>query len=252
MDKQEVSPKPDILLPNPVKADQLDLFGEEFFITEIQEGDDVHIGGGLAQGDFWLRCDWSEFAQELTKITPERLEELYQDSGDWKDELTGVDEETKRLIFATYKTAQTIQRLLGNPATETKRSDSFNAFSNGVKKAACIKPLSRCRGEAMCTEYSLLAQHVLSSRLQVPTAVVVGQMDIPGFAPGNHTFNVVKEGNLVYDPTMTMAQPTLWPPRLFQMERPLTARTLSNKTQSDLNIIKGTDILTKQTVFYGS
>jgi hypothetical protein len=62
---------------NPVAKEDLTAYNEEFFIPHVKDGQDVLVGHGLSDGDFYLRCDFSVFAEKLKAVTPEKLEELF-------------------------------------------------------------------------------------------------------------------------------------------------------------------------------
>ena len=66
---------------NPAKTEVLTAFNDEFIIPKITDGQDVKVGWGLSDGDYYLRCDFSEFDDKLKVVTPEKLEELFVADG---------------------------------------------------------------------------------------------------------------------------------------------------------------------------
>ena len=62
---------------NRAEMEPLTAYDEEFLIPHVAEGEDVLIGRGFTDGDFYLRCDFSAFAEKLKVVTPEKLEKLF-------------------------------------------------------------------------------------------------------------------------------------------------------------------------------
>jgi len=231
---------------HPAKVETLTPYNEEFFVEEIKEGEDVLVGGGLGDGKYWLRCDWSAFGTELDNLSPQRLNDFFDRVGGLQEQAPQLGAETRKMLHACWRAAQKAQQVLGKPGLEFIRNESFSQYSNHQKPADCIKPLSASRGEAVCTEFALITHHVLD-RLGIKSSVVIGAYK-PNQAelPGRHTFLVLDSGKVVFDPTTTATQADCWPPKVFKAERPLTVNSLKDmSTEGEFgHKIKCSDILT--------
>lgn len=244
---------------NPAVVEVLTAFNDEFIIPKIGDGQDVKVGGSLSDGDFYLRCDFSDFDEKLKVVTPEKLEELFVTAGKLEKKIPNLDENTRRMLNICWRTARIAKSMLGDIGSETKRNNSFSEYKSKTKegKKVCVKPLSKCRGQAVCAEYSLMAQHILE-KLGIEASVVVGAFaENPNDRlAGRHTFLVLEDSNYVFDPTHTAQQNGGWPPKVFVPETPLTVDSLRNMSADDTKPfgkkIKCTDLLTKDDRIYGT
>ena len=244
---------------NPAKEEVLTAFNDEFLIPKITDGQDVKVGGGLSDGDFYIRCNFSDFDDKLKVVTPEKLEELFVGDGKLEQSLPDFDEDTRRLLNICWRTARISKSMLSDVGSETKRNDSFSEYktktANGKK--VCVKPLSKCRGQAVCAEYSLMAQHILD-KLGIQASVVVGAFaeNPDDQLAGRPTYLVLESGKYVFDPTHSAQQEGGWPPKVFTPETPLTVESLRNMGTDDTKPfgkkIKCTDLLTKENKIYGT
>jgi hypothetical protein len=242
----------------PAQMHHLTAYDSEFFIRKINDGEDVLVGEGFTQGRFWIRCDWKSFESDLAKVTPQRLDELFKETNGMQEQAPGQDDGTRVIMHACWRSTQKAQQILGAVGSENKRNDSFDSFSNNAKpKADCVKPLSKCKDEAVCSEYALLVHHILE-KAGVPSSVVIGAtLSDPKKELGDrHTFLVLDEGRLVYDPTYSASQAKCWPPKLFKAEAPLTTESLTDMSTSGDGAfgkkIKCTDLMTNEVRYYGS
>ena len=244
---------------NRAEMEPLTAYDEEFFIPHVAEGEDVLIGRGFADGDCYLRCDFSAFAEKLKAITPEELEELFEAVGKLEQQAPDQSEDKRRLLNACWRTARIVRNLLGDPGSEFQRKQSFIEYATQTAegKKVCIKPLSKSKGLAVCSEYSLLAHHVLE-KLGIQSSIVVGAFtnDVEDPLADRHTFLVLENGNHVFDPTHTLVQKDGWPPKVFTPETPLTVENLKNMETDDSESfgrkIICTDLLTKEKKVYGT
>ncbi len=239
--------------------ESLTAYGEEFFIPEIFDGQDVPVGGGYG-GTYYLRCDFSAFAEKLKNLTPEELERRFVNDGEFKKQFPEMSESERKLLYVCWVAGKITRNILGNVANETIRNDSFAAryrtkTENGTP--VCVKPLSGCRDESVCSEYALMSHHILK-KLGVRSAVVIGAFNenIADELVDRHTFLVLDNGQYVFDPTHTADQELCWPPKVFVAESPLTAETLKDttKTLDDSFGVKivCTDLVNKEQKLYGS
>lgn len=244
---------------NPTKMETLTAYNEEFFIPRVEEGQDVLVGRGLADGDFYIRCDFSAFAEKLKEITPEKLEELFSAGGKLEKQTPDLDENTRRLLNSCWRTARITRNLLGDVGSEFQRNQSFSDYSTKTvdDKKVCVKPLSKSRGQAVCSEYVLMAHHVLE-KLGIQSSIVIGAFSEDPKDPlaDKHTFLVLENGRYVFDPTHTAQQKDSWPPKVFVPETLLTVDSLRDTETDDSKPfgrkIKCKDLLTKEERLYGS
>jgi len=244
---------------HPVTKEALTAYDEEFFIPHVEDDQDVLVGRGLSDGDFYLRCDFSAFAEKLKGITPEKLEELFVAAGKLEQQSPDLDEDTRRMLNTCWRTARVAKSMLGDVGSESQRNQSFSDYPSKTAdgKKVCVKPLSECRGEAVCSEYSLMAHHVLE-KLGIQSSIVVGAFsdDPKDHLAGRHTFLVLENGRYVFDPTHTAQQEQSWPPKVLSPETPLTIESLKNMSTDDSQPfgrkITCIDLITKEEKVYGS
>lgn len=171
--KEEVATGGRVIV-NPVNAEQLTPYNEEFLIDIIGDGEDIHLGYGFGVGNYWIRCDFSNFDALLAGVTNERLTTFYDRVNNLKDVVPNFDERTRELVHTCWRSAQKAQQILGTPDQENVRLDSFERYSNHQKPVDdCIKPLSKTIGQAACAEFAFLSKYILE-RLGVKSKVVVG------------------------------------------------------------------------------
>lgn len=254
--REDLGTKEKPIHPNLVDAKPLTPYDEEFFIENIKEGDDVLVGKGFADGAYYLRCDFSSFEEKLADVTVERLEEKFNQAKKLEEQAPDLDEKTRRLINACWRVTRITKNLLGDPGSEVVRNDSFSRFKVEGERLS-IKPLSQCKGEAVCSEYSFLAHHILK-KLGVESSLIVGAFsaDTNNLLTNRHTFLVLEGGQLVYDPTHSATEKDCWPPKVFTSEKPLTVENLEDMSTDEKGSfghkIKCTDLLTKEVRIYGS
>ncbi len=258
---QEAEQSKECVEVNPAKMEPLTAYNEEFLIKHVEEGQDVPIGVNLGWGDFYIRCDFAAFTDNLKTVTPERLEEKFVNNGKLAKQAPALDEDTRRLLHACWQTAMLVQKSLGDVGQDFVRDASFNRYSKETKsgKKVCIKPLSECKDKAVCAEYALLSQHILN-KLGIPSSVIIGAFiedpeELDTLA-NRHTYLVLKEGQLVYDPTHSALQEKCWPPKVFKAEKPMTIESLRDMS-TDENEPFGRrfrckDLLTKIERIYGT
>ncbi len=244
---------------NRAEMEPLTAFDEEFLIPHVAEGEDILIGRGFTDGDFYLRCDFSAFAEKLKVVTPEKLEELFISVGKLEQQAPDLDEDKRRLLNSCWRVARIVRNLLEAPGSEFKRNQSFSDYATQTKdgKKVCVKPLSESKGLAVCGEYSILAHHVLE-KLGIQSSIVVGAFtdDVEDQLADRHTFLVLEDGNYVFDPTHSLVQKDSWPPKVFAPETPLTVDNLRDMGTDDSKPfgrkITCTDMLTKEEKIYGT
>lgn len=240
-------------------TDFLTPYQQEYLMSDIKDGEDVHVGQSLVAGKYYLRADFSSFDEKITYVNPEELERKFESVGKLEKQAPDLEEETRRLLHACWRTARITRHLLGDLSSEEVRNSSFDKYagitSEGVK--LCIKPLSKCINEAVCSEYSLLSYYILK-KLGIESSVVVGAFSEDSKEPPSdmHTYLVLQNGEYVFDPTYTASQEESWPPRVLTPEFPLTIDSLKNmELGPDKPFGKKafcTDLLTKETKVYGS
>ena len=243
----------------PATKEALTAFNEEFFIPHVEDGQDVLIGRGLLDGDFYLRCDFSTFAKKLVSVTPEKLEELFTSASKLEQQAPDLDENTRRLLNICWRVARVSRNMLGDVGPAFDRMKSFSDYQAKTVdgKKVCVKPLSECHGLAVCSEYALMAHHILE-RLGVQSSIVVGAFsdDPKDELAERHTFLVLENGKYVFDPTHTAQQKDSWPPKVFMPEVPLTVESLRDMEVDDSKSfgrkIICRDVLTKKERVYGS
>lgn len=244
---------------NPAIAEALTAYNDEFIIPKITDGQDVKVGGGLSDGDYYLRCDFSAFDEKLKAITPEKLEELFVAAGKLEQQSPDLDEDTRRMLNTCWRTARVAKSMLGDVGSEFQRNQSFSDYPSKTVdgKKVCVKPLSKSRGQAVCSEYALMSQHILE-KLGIQASVVVGAFseDPKDQLAGRHTFLVLEGGKYVFDPTHSAQQKDGWPPKVFTPETPLTVDSLRDMETDDSKPfgqkITCKDLLTKEERIYGS
>lgn len=246
---------------NLAPAEPLTPYDEEFYIPHVADGQDVRVGTAFTvTGEiFYLHCDFVAFASKLKDVTPQKLDEMFVADGKLESQFPDLDEDARRLLYTCWRTARIVRNLLGDVTSDDARYMSFDAYkqesNTGIKE--CIKPLSECRGTAVCSEYALLA-HAVLRKLGLASAVVVGayESSADGVLTGRHTYLVLQDGAVMFDPTHTAQQPDSWPPKVFIPSEPLTVQTLRNMSTGDDepfgHKIQCTDIVTKQVAQYGS
>ncbi len=254
---ESIEPKPVEL--NLAPAEPLTPYDEEFIIPSVADGQDVRVGSSLTGEKYYLHCDFNAFADKLKDITTAKLTEMFVADGKLESQFPDLDEASRQQIYVCWRAARIVRNLLGDVASEQARNMSFDNFrqvsSAGQKE--CIKPLSKCVGESACSEYALMAHEVLR-RLGVESSIVVGAYDgsAEGDIAGRHTYLVLQDGAIVFDPTHTAQQNDSWPPKVFTASEPLTLQTLRNMSTSDDepfgHKVACQDIVTKQVVRYGS
>ncbi len=244
---------------NPVEKEALTAYDEEFFIPHVADGQDILVGRGLADGDFYIRCDFSAFAEKLKAVTPEKLEELFAAAGKLEQQAPDLDEDTRRLLNSCWRTARVTRNMLGEVGSEFQRNQSFSEYSTKTVdgKKVCVKPLSKSQGLAVCSEYALMTHHVLE-KLGIQSSIVIGAFseDPKDELAGRHTFLVLEGGKYVFDPTHTAQQKDGWPPKVFVPETPLIVDSLRDMETDDSRPfgrkITCKDLLTKEEKIYGS
>jgi len=244
---------------NPAITEVLTAYNDEFIIPKITDGQDVKVGSGLADGDYYIRCDFSDFEEKLKAITPEKLEELFVAAGKLGQQSPDLDEDTRRMLNTCWRTARVAKSMLGDVGSEFQRNQSFSDYPSKTAdgKKVCVKPLSKSRGQAVCSEYALMSQHILE-KLGIQASVVVGAFseDPKDQLAGRHTFLVLEGGKYVFDPTHSAQQKDGWPPKVFTPETPLTVDSLRDMETDDSKPfgrkITCKDLLTKEERIYGS
>jgi len=244
---------------NPVTKEDLTAYDEEFFIPHVENGQDVLIGRGLADGEFYLRCDFEAFTEKLKTVTPEKLEELFITAKKLEKQAPNLDENTRRLLNTCWRVARISRNILGEVGSEFKRNQSFSEYQTKTVdgKKVCLKPLSQSHDLAVCSEYVLLSHHILE-KLGVQSSIVVGAFseDPKDTLADRHTFLVLENGQYVFDPTHTAQQKDGWPPKVFVPEVIMTVDALKDM-ETDENKPFGKkivckDLLTKKEKLYGS
>jgi len=245
---------------NPVEKEDLTAYNEEYFIKHVEEGQDVNIGQSFSKGKYYLRCDFSAFTEKLKKVVPEKLEELFVAAGKFEKQAPDLDENTRRLLNACWRVSKITRNMLGNVGSESERNQSFDKYATKTMdgKKVCVKLLSESQGSAVCSEYSLMAHHILE-KLGIKSSVVIGAFsEDPKDTRGSdrHTFLVLEDGKYVFDPTLTALQEDSWPPKVFSSEIPFTVDSVRDmETDDDKPFgrkITCTDLLTKEELAYGS
>ncbi len=242
-----------------VVGETLTAYDEEFYIPHVVDGQDVLVGRGLSDGDLYLRCDYSAFAETLSRFTPEKLDKHFVAVGRFEQQAPELDEDTRKLLNACWGAARVTRNILGDVGSEINRNQSFDEYKGKTAdgKKVCVKPLSRSHGTAVCSEYALMAHHILE-KLGIQSSIVIGAFskDPKDSLSDRHTFLVLEGGKYVFDPTHTAQQKDSWPPRVFVCEVPLTVESLRDMETDDSKpfgrkiICK--DLLTKEEVRYGS
>ena len=244
---------------NPIAGEALTAYDEEFFIPHIEEGQDILVGRGLVDGDFYLRCDFSAFAEKLKEVTSEKLEKIFAADGKLKQQAPDLDEETRRLLNTCWRTARITRNMLGDVGSGFQRNQSFSEYSTKTAdgKKFCIKPLSKTHGQAVCSEYVLMAHHILK-KLGIQSSIIIGAFseNPKDELADRHTFLVLEGGQYVFDPTHTAQQKNSWPPKVFAPETPLTVDLLRDMETDDSKPfgkkITCKNLLTKEDRIYGS
>lgn len=254
-------PAPKIETPktsiNLAKSESLTPYNEEFIIPHVSDGESILIGRNFYDGNLYLKADFSSFSEKLIHYTPEKLEKYYQKSKGLMEKVApNTDENTKRLLHACWRATRIARNLLGNVSSEHLRNSSFDEYKTTIdSKKACIKPLSQCQGESVCSEYSLLTHHVLE-KLGIPSSIVIGafseNLNIPESLADRHTFLVLENGKYVFDPTHTANQEDSWPPIVLSPERPFTVESLKRLPSENNHHYVCNDILTGKKLIYGS
>ncbi|HOX97528.1 MAG TPA: hypothetical protein PL066_04235 [bacterium] len=241
------------------KIESLTAYDEEFFISEVLDGQDIRVGAGAKDGSYYLRCNFSFFADKLKKVTSEELDSRFVNDGKFEKQFPEMPEFERKLLYTCWMVSKIVQNMLGDVANDDARNNSFARYHGQTEsgKNVCVKPLSECRGESVCSEYALMSYHILK-KLGVQSAVVVGAFNdnINKGIADRHTFLVLDNGKYVFDPTHTVGQELCWPPKVFAAESPLTAETLKD-TSKNLDDPFGvkivcTDLVTKDQKLYGS
>ena len=255
---QGIEQKKKEVILRPVKENPLTAYNEEFLIDQVNEGEDVLVGWGGGEGKFYLRCDFSSFAEILKVVTPENLDKFFNEAGKLIDKLPDLDEETRKLLHTCWRATRITKKMLGPVASEFVRNNSFGKFKQGEERI-CVKPLSQCRGEAVCSEYALTAQHILQ-KLGIKSSVVIGAFsnNPENALADRHTFLVLDDGKVVFDPTHSASagDSDSWPPQVFVPEKPLTLENLQNMSTDEKeefgHKMKCTNLITKEVKMYGS
>ena len=244
---------------NLATVDSLTPYEQEYFIPEIKEGEDIHVGQDWVLGKLYLKADFSNFEEKLSYVNAQELESQFEKVGKLEKELPHLDEDTRRFIHTCWRAARITRHLLGEPSSETLRNNSFEKYhakdENGVK--ICVKPLSETVNQAVCAEYCLLSHYILK-KLGIESSIVVGAFSEESENPTffMHTYLVLNKGEYVFDPTHTASQKGSWPPKIFRTEFFLTADSLKNmETDPEKPFGKKafcTNILTKEKKVYGS
>jgi len=244
---------------NPAITEVLTAYNDEFIIPKITDGQDVKVGGGLADGDYYIRCDFPAFEEKLKAITPEKLEELFVAAGKLEQQSPDLDEDTRRMLNTCWRTARVAKSMLGDVGSEFQRNQSFSDYPSKTAdgKKVCVKPLSKSHGQAVCSEYALMSQHILE-KLGIQASVVIGAFseNPKDQLADRHTFLVLEGGKYVFDPTHSAQQKDGWPPKVFTPETPLTVDSLRDMETDDSKPfgrkITCRDLLTKEERIYGS
>ena len=163
------------------------------------------------------------------------------------------------MLNTCWRTARVAKSMLGDVGSEFQRNQSFSDYPSKTAdgKKVCVKPLSKSRGQAVCSEYALMSQHILE-KLGIQASVVVGAFseDPKDQLAGRHTFLVLEGGKYVFDPTHSAQQKDGWPPKVFTPETPLTVDSLRDMETDDSKPfgrkITCKDLLTKEERIYGS
>lgn len=253
---QEIEQKKKEIVLHPVEEKPLTPYNEEFLIDQVNEGEDVLIGWGGGVGKFYLRCDFSSFAEILKVVTPENLDKFFDQVNKLTDQAPDLDEETRKLLHTCWRATRITKNMLGPVGSEFARNDSFSKFKVEGENFS-VKPLSQCKGEAVCSEYALMAQHVLG-KLGIKSSVVVGAFSDNPENPlaDRHTFVVLDDGKMVFDPTHSASGKECWPPQVFIPEKPLTLEKLQNMSTDEKeefgHKMRCTNLLTKEVKVYGS
>lgn len=253
---------PETVALNIPRQEQLTAYDDEFMIQRIDDGQDILVGGGLADGNYFIQCDYASFAALLDQknVDITKLEEMFAQVGKLEKELPQFDEQTRKLIHACWRASRIVKNILGEVGSETKRNNSFSRFQTrdgNTGRKICQKPLSTCRNEAVCSEYTLLTHYILR-RFGYDSTVIVGAFtdDPDNNLAGRHTFLTVENGNLIFDPTHSAQQQDNWPPKISKPDNAFTPETLRDMS-TDENTqfgkkIRCTDLITGQVTLYGT
>ncbi|MEI6327383.1 MAG: hypothetical protein WCO78_04695 [Candidatus Roizmanbacteria bacterium] len=257
-DKPDISIRPDKepkILPHLAEYRSLTAYNDEFIINNVKEGDDILVGGGLADGAYLLRSDYSSFEERLKVVTPEKLADYFGQAKNLMEQAPDLDEDTRRLLHTCWRVTRITKNMLGPLASEFARNNSFSRYKAEGEKY-CIKPLSRCMNEAVCSEYALMAHHILN-KLGIKSSIIVGAFSANpnDHLSDRHTFLVLEDGKYVFDPTHTALGTDCWPPKVFLPDRPLTLENLEDMSVDGNEFghkMVCTDFLTKEIRKYGS
>lgn len=252
--KEDDMQKEETLSLRLTNAESLTPYQQEYFISDVKNGEDIHIGW-----NYYIRADFSNFDEKLEYVNSEALERLFEEVGELKKEAPNLDKETRRLLHACWRTTRITRHFLGDVSSARMRNKSFDKYEgiNNKEVKMCIKPLSECLNEAVCSEYCLLSHYILK-KLGIKSSIVIGAFSEENKEPpaSMHTYLVLENGEYVFDPTYTASQEESWPPKVFITEFPFTANSLKDM-ETDPKKPFGkkafcTDLLTNERKVYGS
>ena len=217
-----------------------------YIAPKVNQGDDIYVGYTGACGNLWIRCDYQSFDGLLERYTPEQFETFYaQHQETFAKTLPNHDEESRKLIFTLWVVSQKCKILLGPPTEDSfRRVDTFKNYSTGdPSQKECVKPLSNCNGDAMCTEYALLTHHILD-KLGIKSEFISGAISQEGDTVGGHAYLTISSGELVFDPVRSLKQENCWPPKIYKPAEKLTSDLLKKEASvSCTNIISGGEMI---------
>ncbi len=245
---------------NMVEKEDLTVYNEEFIISHIEDGQDVKVGFGLEDGEYFIKCDFSAFSEKLKTVIPEKLENYFLSANKLEKQAPELGEDIRRLIHACWRSSKIARNMLGDISSGHKRDNEFIKYQtkNTDDKKICVKPLSKSYGNSVCSEYALMTHYILD-KLGIKSSVVVGafsEEDPKKSRAKRHTFLLLEDGKYVFDPAFSVSQEGCWPPSVLVPEVPLTIeslRDMSDDWDKPLgNKIACTDLLTTEKSWYGS
>lgn len=109
-----------------------------------------------------------------------------------------------------------------------RRNRTFEQYRINSPNRKDVKPLSRCKNESLCAEYTLLTHHLLD-KLNIRSTVIIGALNTkPDGLADRHTYLTLAEGRIVFDPMLTLSLYQTWPLAFLYPEKPITHESISD------------------------
>ena len=203
-------------------------------LDSLKEGDCIPIS---SYWKIFIKCDFQNFNIN-SKFNKANLHDTIEQ---YEEAIAPIMEtfpqnmqtkEVKEVFVAVAEATEECLFLLGKPTQDSSaRANSFNSY--GKELGAKIKPLSDCKNNSLCAEYSILFKHLLD-KLGVQSTFWMGSV---GENQNPHAFLSCLGGKIIIDPLGSIEQldqDSGSLPLILLPSKPFTIRTLNENSSHSI------------------